>query len=225
MSFARAVYAFCLVLALAISTPTGSAYAAAIDLTQIDFEFDGSPWTLGWKFSVTNPYTVDSLGVYDSGQDGLADSAQVGLWLAAGGGPITQATVPTGTAGELDGYFRYAPIAPTILNPGTEYIVGSYVSGELATALFGGNGTVDPHVTVIDARYSPTGTGFAFPSVTDAGSEGSAFLGGNFRGSVSPVPLPAAAWLFGSGLAGLVGLARRRARMIHDGSSIFEERQ
>jgi hypothetical protein len=26
----------------------------------------------------------------------------------------------------------------------------------------------------------------------------------------SPVPVPAAAWLFGSGLLGLVGIARRR---------------
>lgn len=29
-------------------------------------------------------------------------------------------------------------------------------------------------------------------------------------GNVAPVPLPAAAWLFGSGVAGLIGLARRR---------------
>ena len=29
-------------------------------------------------------------------------------------------------------------------------------------------------------------------------------------GVVKPVPLPAAAWLFGSGLLGLVGLARRK---------------
>lgn len=33
---------------------------------------------------------------------------------------------------------------------------------------------------------------------------------GVVSGNVAPVPLPAAAWLFGSGLAGLVGLARRR---------------
>ncbi|MGE0643530.1 MAG: VPLPA-CTERM sorting domain-containing protein [Nitrospira sp.] len=29
-------------------------------------------------------------------------------------------------------------------------------------------------------------------------------------GNIAPVPLPAAAWLFGSGVAGLIGLARRR---------------
>lgn len=31
-------------------------------------------------------------------------------------------------------------------------------------------------------------------------------------GNVAPVPLPTAVWLFGSGVAGLVGLARRRTR-------------
>ncbi len=212
MNVARSVGALCLAAVLGLSIYPEPAGAAVVNLTQIDFEFDGSPWTLGWKFSVNAPYAVDSLGVYDSGQDGLAGSAQVGLWLASGGSPIAEASVPTGTAGELDGYFRFTAIAPTILTPGTEYIVGSYLSGDLATALFGGNGTVDPLVTVLDVRYSPEGSAaFAFPSETDPGTDGAAFLGGNFRGAVSPVPLPAALWLFGSGVAGLVAIVRRRS--------------
>ena len=36
------------------------------------------------------------------------------------------------------------------------------------------------------------------------------FPGGEIRGQVEVVPIPAAAWLFGSGLLGLIGLARRR---------------
>ncbi|NOS81638.1 MAG: VPLPA-CTERM sorting domain-containing protein [Nitrospira sp.] len=125
----------------------------------------------------------------------------------------------SGTAGELDGYFRFTAIAPTTLNPGTDYVVGSYISGELGTALFGGNGTVDSNINVIDVRYSPFGSAaFEFPGLTDPGTDGAAFLGANIRGSASPVPLPAAVWLFGSGVAGLVGLARRRARMNQDGS-------
>ncbi|MDO8358080.1 MAG: DUF4082 domain-containing protein [Nitrospirota bacterium] len=211
MIVARSVSAFCLAAILGVSNYSEPAQAAAINLTQIDFEYDGSPWTLGWKFSVSTPYAVTSLGVYDSGQDGLAGSAQVGLWLASGGTPLAQATVAAGAASELDGHFRFTSITPTTLNPGTEYIVGSYLSGELATALFGGNGLVDPHITVIDVRYSTTSV-FAFPGVTDGGTEGAAFLGGNFRGGVAPVPLPAAAWLFGSSVAGLIAGARIRCR-------------
>ena len=210
MTVPRMVGAVCLAVFIGISYVPEPARAAAIDLTQIDFEYDGSPWTLGWKFTVNSSAVVESLGVYDSGQDGLATSAQVGLWLATGGDPIVQATVPSGTAGTLDGHFRFAPIAPTLLTPGTEYIVGSYLSGELATALFGSNGIVDPRVNVIDVRYSGNAA-FSFPGLTDPGTEGAAFLGGNFQ--LPPVPLPAAAWLFGSGLAGLAGLARRRSRM------------
>jgi hypothetical protein len=204
----RTISFLALLVLLGVFLSHNSALAAAIDLTQIDFEYDGSPWTLGWKFSVTAPTSITALGVYDSGQDGLAGSAQVGLWLASGGAPLAQATVAVGTAAALDGTFRFTPVTPTALTPGVEYIVGSYLNSDLATALFGGNGIVDPRVTVIDARYSSVGSGFAFPGITDAGAEGAAFLGGNFQ--LTPVPLPAAAWLFGSGVAGLSAWARRR---------------
>jgi hypothetical protein len=183
------------------------ALAAAIDLTEIEFEYDGSPWALGWKFSVSVPTSVETLGVYDSDQDGLSGTAQVGLWLETGGDPIVKATVPSRTAGALDGHFRFAPITPTPLIPGTEYIVGSYLSGELATALFSVNGIVDSRVNVIDVRYSDN-RGFGFPGLTDPGSDGAAFLGSNFQ--LTPAPLPAAAWPFGSGVVGLSAWARRR---------------
>ena len=41
------------------------------------------------------------------------------------------------------------------------------------------------------------------------------FPGGEIRGQViiNPVPIPAAVWLFGSGLFGLVGVARRKAHI------------
>ena len=183
------------------------AQAAAIDLTEIIFEYDGSTWTLGWKFSVTAPTSVEALGVYDSGQDGLAGPAQVGLWLASGGAPLVQTTIAAGTDAALDGYFRFAPVSSTALTPGIEYIVGAHLDSD-ATSLFGGNGIVDPRVSVIDARYSTLGPGFAFPAQTVPGPGGAAFLGGNFQ--LTAVPLPAAAWLFGSGVIGMLGLARRQ---------------
>lgn len=199
-----------LVLLIVCTLWSSSAQAAAIDLTEVVFEYDGSTWTLGWKFSVTAPTSVEALGVYDSGQDGLAGPAQVGLWLASGGAPIVQTTVPPGTDAALDGYFRFTPVPTTALTPGVEYIVGSHLDGDLATSFFDGNGTVDPRVSVIDVRYSSFGSGFGFPDQTDLGTDGAAFLGGNFQ--LTAVPLPAAAWLFGSGVVGLGSLARARLR-------------
>lgn len=208
MTALRMVGATCLALFMGIPCVSKPAHAAAIDLTQIDFEYDSSTWTLGWKFSVTAPTSIEALGVYDSGQDGLAGPAQVALWLASGGTPLLQTTVAAGTDAALDGYFRFVPVPSTALTPGTEYIVGAYLDGDLATSLFGGNGTVDPRVTVIDARYSSFGIGFGFPDQTDHGTDGAAYLGGNFQ--LTTVPLPAAVWLFGCGLAGLAGLTTRR---------------
>ncbi len=51
-----------------------------------------------------------------------------------------------------------------------------------------------------------------------SGTPGSALSGGSFDGMslsmefVSTVPVPAAVWLFGSGLIGLIGVARKRRR-------------
>jgi hypothetical protein len=210
MMAGRFIMAFYLAVGVGVSISSGSAQAAAINLSEIVFEYDSSTWTLGWKFSVTAPTSVEALGVYDSGQDGLAGPAQIGLWLASGGAPLVQTTVAAGTDAALDGYFRFAPVAGTALTPGVEYIVGAHLDGDFATSLFGGNGIVDPRVSVVDARYSTLGTGFAFPDQTDPGTEGAAFLGGNFQ--LTAVPLPAAAWLFGSGVIGLGSMARARLR-------------
>lgn len=211
MSRVRVVGFLAIGILLCFFSRPSSASAAVIDLTQIDFEYDSSAWTLGWKFSVKDPMSITALGVYDSEQDGLAGPAQVALWLASGGAPLLQTTVAPGTDAALDGYFRFVPVTSTALTPGVEYIVGAHLDGDLATALFGGNGTVDPRVTVIDTRYSSFGSGFAFPDQTDPGTDGAAYLGGNFQ--LTPVPLPAAAWLFGSGMIGLAELARRCRRV------------
>ncbi len=210
MSCVRVVGFLAIGILLCFFSRPSAVSAAVIDLTQIDFEYDSLAWTLGWKFSVTAPTSVNALGVYDSGQDGLAGPAQVALWLASGGAPLVQTTVPAGTDAALDGYFRFVPVPSTALTQGVEYIVGAHLDGDLATALFGGNGTVDPRVTVLDVRYSSFGSGFGFPDQTDPGTDGAAFLGGNIQ--LTAVPLPATAWLFGSGLVGLAGLARRRLK-------------
>lgn len=51
-------------------------------------------------------------------------------------------------------------------------------------------------------------------TVPDDGSTnfGNVHYGLNLVGTISSVPVPAAAWLFGSGLLGLVGVARRKAK-------------
>ena len=47
---------------------------------------------------------------------------------------------------------------------------------------------------------------------TDPDSDESFYLSGTLGISLSPIPVPAAIWLFGSGLVGLIGFSRRKAK-------------
>jgi hypothetical protein len=59
---------------------------------------------------------------------------------------------------------------------------------------------------VIDAAGFDT---FEFREMGGKGEQGALIFGDDFNIGVSAVPVPAAVWLFGSGLLGLVGMARR----------------
>jgi hypothetical protein len=115
---------------------------------------------------------------------------------------------------------RFSDVTPVVLQAGVETVVGAFLDGDLASSCstdpswagFGGVGSIDPRVTIIEDRYSGSATlSYAFPSLTDIQDLGGvpyAWVGANFR-EASVVPAPAAVWLFGSALAGL-GAVRRR---------------
>ena len=80
----------------------------------------------------------------------------------------------------------------------------------------------------IDGEDGSSVLGFSFDFTADAGASllvsglytdlnfldasiSSATLANVSAAEISPVPVPAAAWLFGSGLVGLIGFARRKA--------------
>ena len=96
-----------------------------IDCNCSNFSFTG---TVGWSFSVNTPINISYLGVYDENGDGLAVSKDVGLWDLGTSSLLASATVPSGTAGVLQGQFRYSPITSLQLSPGNNYVIGaSYV--------------------------------------------------------------------------------------------------
>ena len=79
-------------------------------------------YTLGYAFTVSSPIRVTDLGVYGAV---LYDSHAVGIWTSTGT-LVVQTTIPAGTPGRLTDGFRYVPVAPFILAPGTYTIAAHY---------------------------------------------------------------------------------------------------
>ena len=122
-------------------------------------------------------------------------------WPSSGEGFLAGTSTAAGTFGAKLSTWAILPPVP------------GQVAGDLLT-IHVLDGNLPSSETYLDVRYSPFGSAaFAFPSETDPGTDGAAFLGRNFQ--LTPVPLPAAAWLFESGLVGLGSFVGTRLRQRH----------
>ena len=120
-----------------------------------------SGYTFGSSFSVSEECNVEQLGAYDHDQDGLGAAYQVGLWDESGN-LLAQATVDN--ASPLIGAFRYSPIEPVTLTPGSFYYIGVLTNGVDATTWDGPSFTTDSRVTFGGAWYGYGGSVLAFPT-------------------------------------------------------------
>jgi hypothetical protein len=144
---------------------------------------------IGFRFTVSAPYTVASLGVYNADTNGLTSSHQVGIWDGAQT-LIASVTVDPATGTPI-GNWTYASITPVTLMPGQTYTAGaayttddddSYISGASAV-------TTDPVVTWLNAVYPTAGDlGFVYPGLDSSPTSGGRF-GPNFTDEVVPVEL------------------------------------
>ena len=73
---------------------------------------------------------------------------------------------------------------------------------------FGSDG--QPPGSQVWGLVSVDGNGDGVPGIPMPAGGAFEFFQANFNANLAPVPIPAAVWLFGSGLLGLVGVARRR---------------
>jgi len=201
------------VVALALVVQPAPA-GLVLDFTDGETRFRPDPGeTLGWEFTVSSPITVDALGLFDVGANGLGDPHFIGLWTL-GGTLLASTTIDTANSTPVAstsalGNWRFTPITPLILAAG-EYVIGatygtnSTNSTDFLVAF--ANASTVPGVTFDQARF--LGFGGGFPAVAAP-----PFNDGFFGPNLSVVAAePASLVLLGAGLAGLSGLAAWRAR-------------
>jgi PEP-CTERM motif-containing protein len=212
---ASRLIAYTLALFCGIAIP---AFAGpAVTITSLGPTVTGNG-TYGFAFTAKTIQTIQALGVYDNGNDGLAGPAMVGLWVIDPNGNETllaEADVPAGTGGKLIDAFRYVAIAPVTLdtNPLVTYLVASYQPSDPITSFntgTGGTATLDPYIAAIYDYEAADSNGLIFPNVSQGRQGG--FLGANFTTDAIAAPEPASLVVLGSGLAGLTSLRRRTAK-------------
>ncbi|HWY52014.1 MAG TPA: PEP-CTERM sorting domain-containing protein [Chthoniobacterales bacterium] len=178
----------------------------------------GDGFSLGTTFTVgsTNEF-VFALGVWDGPNggngmigDGLQSSIPVGLFDSSGT-LLVSITIPSGTSATLLNGFRYMPIAPIDLLSGDTYTLAAYYSMSDSDVLHDQGGS--PTTSSDFNNYLGAFTGsnmvgsLSFPT---GHTNGTAYVGPNFR--YTGVPEPATSLLMLSGLSVLAARALRYRR-------------
>lgn len=164
----------------------------------------------GWSFRLTAPITINQLGFWDAGSDGLGvPGVPTGLWTESGtllaSATVTNASESVASA-SADGSWLFEDIAQLTLQPGAYRIAGLFQNDD-PLAQIGAGFTTVAEVVLTGGIAGTLGAGFDFPG----DPFGAPIIGPNMRLADAQVPEPASLVLVAMGLA-LAGAGRRRAR-------------
>ncbi|MFM2063349.1 MAG: hypothetical protein RLZZ507_3019 [Cyanobacteriota bacterium] len=146
--------------------------------------------TVGWSFGVTNSFTVDGIGVWDSGSDGIGTSPiQAGLWRSDGtllaSVLISNSSTPVASA-STSGQWLFEDISQLTLTPGN-YLIGSIFFNSTPLANIGSVTTI-PDITVIAGAIGGSGADTGFQAPTN--SFGTVIYGPTLRQASGATPVP-----------------------------------
>jgi hypothetical protein len=177
-----------------------------VEYTSTQTLTDNRPFTLGYSFTTTVPYTINALGVW---YDGAGYSHAVGLWSISGGSPLVSTTVLS--TDPVVGHFQYDPVSYT-LAPGT-YVIGaqSYENGNTYLFPYNASGILSLPGYTWGTDCQVYGTGLNFPTVCGVGYGTNGIFYADM--SVNSTPEPGTLIMFGSGILGLAGVLRRKINL------------
>lgn len=171
---------------------------------------------IGWAFFTNESITVDTLGFWDEGSDGLVASHQVGIWDGTGSILLGSVTVQSGTGSSVKGpviaggTFRFESlVTPIHLSLGQEYVIGALTDDNDLFALRTSGVTSQSQVTYVQPRQSDSNSGFVKPTEVNS-FDNQAYFGPNF--TIATVPEPSTFALLTIGGLALAGYGWRRKR-------------
>lgn len=195
-----------LAAAITLGLGVGAAQAAPVPVTGVFTMYDGTGGVVGVDNTVT--------GFFDHATMTFGVSSTTAFfgqqWTASGGtlyapGTYTTSTTDTGGASGPDVTW----VVPTGMAGGNIKFAWGTTTGIDVFMVWDATGTSLDVAGCTGAGCAPTTNGIRGFGMVDGPFQG---FSANFdlTPSPAPIPLPAAVWLFGSGLLGLVGIARRR---------------